>query len=120
MTAPKPDEPAAGDPFARARTPLAPEAKRRGLTIPELLHRLARTSRRHAPAGTDPRDATLRWVLPHTVGDLPDGAVFFGLVGSGKTSEADRMRAWLTDEGTVLRGGREFIEFHLEPPEAGR
>lgn len=116
------------DPFARARTLLEPEAKRRGLTVPELLRRLARTGRRHAPADTGPRGGTLNWALPHTVGDLAAGDVYLGPMGSGKApSDADRIRAELTAQGaafreeTVLRGGREFIEFHLvERPEAGR
>ncbi|MFE3629407.1 hypothetical protein [Streptomyces goshikiensis] len=127
MSTPVPGGQQDRDPFARARGLLEPEAKRRGLTVPELLRRLARTGRRHAPADTGPRGATLDWALPHTVGDLPDDAVVFGTMGRGKApSDADRIRAELTAQGaafqeeTVLRGGREVIEVHVERPEAGR
>ncbi|MFI5748912.1 hypothetical protein ACIBBE_23960 [Streptomyces sp. NPDC051644] len=127
MTAPAPDGQQARDPFARARGLLEPEARRRGLTVPELLCGLARAGRRHAPPGTGPRGGTLRWALPQTTGDPADDAVVFGPMGSGKApGDADRMRAELTAQGasfreeTVLRGGREVIEFHVERPEAGR
>ncbi|MEU9700302.1 hypothetical protein [Streptomyces sp. NPDC047981] len=127
MTAPGPEGQRAGDPFARARGLLEPEARQRGLTVPELLRRLARADRRHAPAGTGPRGGMLRWALPQNAADLPDDAVVFGTMGSGKApSDADRMRAQLTAEGAsfreeaAVRGGREVTEFHIERPEAGQ
>ncbi|PCG87099.1 hypothetical protein CIB93_04430, partial [Streptomyces sp. WZ.A104] len=93
----------------------------------ELLRRLARAGRRHAPADTGPRGGTLRWALPQNAADLPDDAVAFGTMGSGKApSDADRIRAELTAEGasfreeTAVRGGREVTAFHIERPETGR
>ncbi|MEV8335043.1 hypothetical protein [Streptomyces niveus] len=124
MTGP---QPAAPDPFARARGLLEPEAARCGIIVTELVRRLARAARRHIPADTSPRGGSLSWALPQTCADLPADGFPLGPMSSGKAAtDSDRTRAQLAAEGacfreeTVTRGGREFTEFHVERPEAGQ
>ncbi|MFE0775843.1 hypothetical protein [Streptomyces sp. NPDC058861] len=118
--------PAANTVFARARELLEPEATRHGLTVPELLCRLARTGhRRTYLLDLDQSGSFLPWT-PHTLGASADGGLQAGSLSSGKSSRADQLRARLTAGGavfreeTVTRDGHTCTEFHVERPESDR
>ncbi|MFD8609586.1 hypothetical protein [Streptomyces sp. NPDC059631] len=118
--------PAADAAFARARARLEPETARRGLTVPELLRRLARTGRLRPPLlGPGWSGSLLPWT-PHTLGTPADGGLQVGPLSSGKSSHAGLLRAQLTAGGavfreeTVTRDGHAYTEFHVERPESDR
>ncbi|MFD7341896.1 hypothetical protein ACFV98_38905 [Streptomyces violascens] len=118
--------------FAEVQQLLAAEAERRGVSVTEFVDGLARQNRRPVLAegnqwGGDTKTlGTLSLTGPVLLVDGIEGALTAGTPGSGKTSQADLLRACLDAHGAryreevVTRDGADHVEFRVERPEAGR
>ncbi|MFB8310278.1 hypothetical protein ACFC5T_17145 [Streptomyces sp. NPDC055961] len=118
--------------FVEVQRLLAAEARRRGVSVAELVDALARESRRPVLAegnrrGGDAKTVgTLALTRPVLLVDGIEGALTAGAGGSGKTSQADLLRACLDAHGAryreevVTHDGADHVEFRVERPEAGR
>ncbi|MEU1121846.1 MULTISPECIES: hypothetical protein [unclassified Streptomyces] len=106
----------------------AAAAERRGITVPQLLDRIARAGRATGrpdelePPVHDEAEAARRLTLPRWGSDT---AAAIGPARQGKTSQADRTRAQLHAAGlafeeteTTDEHGRAQVEFDVQKPES--